>query len=672
MKLGRLRNFLAAGLAASVILSGCAGGEANVSPADTSVQTFEAATAETVTIPEISCFAEEETEAPENDEPEYVEVSPGNEFIDFDFIEDYRGTTDIGELADKAVEFLTTTEEYAEAMSHFDEIDEEFGDPYIADGKIIPQFEIAYPNDYDGDGRTETFITVAMPFRVDYSVLTRFFLYADSEGNMTLLDHISGVYDTVFLNYGSVKQITFGGSGTVGIEDHTNLYGVKDGKADLLYSIRGEFHKKDCFLSAFGAQGSGAFMYYDTAACEYRAIAGEDIAIDKIKEMDSTDELSEFYEWLDEQGQLYAELIGGRYYVIIRGAMDTGTVYLYENGKFIQTEDCQYVRDSHYDDLSKVIDIDINKALAEMKKPAESFVKVSPGNEFIDFDFIEDYRGTDDIGELADKAVEFLTTTEEYAESMEHIDEFTDEKFAPYIKDGVIVSKLNTAYPEDYDGDGRTETFIVADMPVLQGKQPLIRSFLIFADSSGHMTLLGDESDLYDTILLDYGRFKQLIWGGFGTCGADENTCIYGVTDGQAKPLYSGRFAFRKENCFLTTHGHMNGGDFMYYDTAADDYVPIAGVEMTLDEIKAMDKDGALADYYGGDDDAARFFGLVGGKYYCVLYGRDITEAVFTFDGKFERVENSNVRLRFKDYYRSGEAVIDIDIDKALAEMKKP
>lgn len=300
------------------------------------------------------------------------------------------------------------------------------------------------------------------------------------------------------------------------------------------------------------------------------------------------------------------------------------------------------------------------------------YVEVSPGNEFIDFDFIEDYRGTTDIGELADKAVEFLMTAEEYAESMEHIDEFTDEKFAPYIKDGKIVPQFSTAYPEDYDGDGKTETFIVADMPILQGKPPLIRSFLIFADSGGNMTILWDESDLYDTILLDYGKFKQIIWGGFGTCGADENTCIYGVTDGQAKPLYSGRFAFRKENCFLTTHGHMSSGDFMYYDTAANDYVPIAGVEMTLDEIKAMDKNGALANYYEGDEDAARFWGLVGGKYYCVLYGRDITEAVFTFDGKFERVENSNVRLRFKDYYRSGEAVIDIDIDKALAEMKKP
>lgn len=207
-------------------------------------------------------------------------------------------------------------------------------------------------------------------------------------------------------------------------------------------------------------------------------------------------------------------------------------------------------------------------------------------------------------------------------------------------------------------------------MPILQGEQPLIRSFFIFADSGGHMTLLADESHLYGTILLDYGRFKQIIWGGFGTCGADENTCIYGVKGGQAKPLYSGRFVFRKENCFLTTHGHMNSGDFMYYDTAADDYVPIAGIEVTLDEIKAMDKDGALADYYEGDEDADCFFGLVGGRYYCVLYGRDITEAVFTFDGKFKRVEDSNVRLRFKDRYKSGEAVIDIDINMALAEMK--
>ena len=84
--------------------------------------------------------------------------------------------------------------------------------------------------------------------------------------------------------------------------------------------------------------------------------------------MDTTNALSEFYEWLDEHGFLYAELIGGRYYVMIRGAMDTGTVYLYENGEFVWTEDCKYVRDSHYNDIRNVVlDIDITKAIAEMK-----------------------------------------------------------------------------------------------------------------------------------------------------------------------------------------------------------------------------------------------------------------------------------------------------------------
>ncbi len=108
-------------------------------------------------------------------------------------------------------------------------------------------------------------------------------------------------------------------------------------------------------------------MYYDTAAGEYRAITGIDVPIEKIKEMDSTNELSEFYEHLEKYGYLSVQLVGGRYYVVSCGAMDTGTAYLYENGSFIQTDECEYVRESHYGNSSAVIDIDINKAIAEMR-----------------------------------------------------------------------------------------------------------------------------------------------------------------------------------------------------------------------------------------------------------------------------------------------------------------
>ena len=674
-------------------------------PVQTSETVSESETsAVTTTSAEITTEAETETvpetEPAEADEEnsngsEYVEVSIGNEFIDFEFVENYQGTTDIGDLADKAIEFVKSTEQYADSVKNIDKFsykaikeihtDEKYAKedadkvaPYINGGNIEPLVSAAYIADYDGDGKTETFIAVDIPYIVwSHPDVWSFLLFIDGSENAdpVLLDFYEG-YSASMLNYGKNKQLVFGGWD--GMHSYASIYGVKDDKPVTLYDHcpGGYFRKTDCFLSVFGLQGWSDFMYFDTTVQEYRIIKGVEISRDEMAELDVSGTLCSHCnaESLDDLPD-YAEFhfIKPNYYLIDWG-FPGSDLFTYENGVFTYDKDSNITRSVNGSGLDIIAEFDIDKAVAEMKKPVEPFVKVSADNEFIDYKMIEDYRGTTDIGDLADKAVDFLMTAEEYAESMEHIAEFTDKEssdhFSDYIKDGKIIPKFNTAYPNDYDGDGRTETFVVADMPIKQGEQPLIRSFFIFADSDGHMTLLGNESNLYDTVLLDYGEFKQIIWGGFGTCGADENRCIYGVIGGQAKPLYSGRFVFCKENCFLTTHGHMSSGDFMYYDTAADKYIAIAGVEMTLDEIKAMDKEGALADYYEGDEYTDYFFGLVGGRYYCVNYGRDITEAVFTFDGKFERVENSNVRLRFKDRYSSGKAVTDIDINKAISEMK--
>lgn len=367
---------LLAAVAAAILLTAC-----NTSSADNAVEQSAAVTvtetasqtAETVseTPAETTEVIPTETEASSENstEPEYAKVSEDNVFIDYEFIEDYQGTTDIGVLAAGAVEFLTESEYYAESTENIGEFTgDEFKKYFDESGNILPRLQTAYPEDYDGDGSTETFIIVDMPYMIGVPTERSFLIFADSRGEMTLLSDASGLYEPIMLNYGDFKQITFGGFGTCGADEHNDLYGVVNGKAKELYGMRGSFHKKDCFLSVFGAQGGGAFMYYDTVACEYRAIAGEDIPIEKIKEMDTANSLSEFYEILDEQGFLYAELIGGRYYVIIQGAMDTGTVYLYENGEFIQTEDCEYVRDSHYEDVNNVVlDIDITKAIAEMK-----------------------------------------------------------------------------------------------------------------------------------------------------------------------------------------------------------------------------------------------------------------------------------------------------------------
>lgn len=583
------RKFLSTAAAVAVIavfaamFSGCTQNAADtsedmsVTAADTSAQTFKATTTETVTIPEISCFAEDETEVSPNGDVAFddalvsgfadiIEQHNGYSFFMYDFNRD-----GCPEIIFYGYDMLT---------AYFD-IYGFSGGEAVSMGTAVP-----------GECSQNTDIDCCLELYFDannseyaYVSLSR---YADSLGTLT------------------------------------------------------DYYFQDMYRTKLSCNMK---FNYDTDRCDFYKGTSEE-------------------EWYAEREKAWAslseyELIGH----INPEKMKNYTVYDPSSHDPSPRELAVTVLKEYYAESA---------AADESTEP--EYVEVSAENEFIDFEFIEDYQGTTDIGGLADKAVDFLMTAEEYAESMEHIAEFTDKEgsdhFSDYIKDGKIIPRFNTAYPNDYDGDGRTETFIVADMPIKQGEQPLIRSFFIFADNGGHMTLLGNESDLYDTVLLDYGEFKQIIWGGFGTCGADENRCIYGVIGGQAKPLYSGRFVFCKENCFLTTHGHMSGGDFMYYDTAANEYIAIAGVEMTLDEIKAMDKEGSLADYYEGDEYTDYFFGLVGGRYYCVNYGRDITEAVFTFDGKFERVENSNVRLRFKDRYSSGETVIDIDINKAISEMK--
>ncbi|MDE6131766.1 MAG: hypothetical protein K2G04_00105, partial [Oscillospiraceae bacterium] len=175
------------------------------------------------------------------------------------------------------------------------------------------------------------------------------------------------MYPVQFLNYGNFKQIAIGGEGMAGVEAFIILYGVKDGKLEKLYGDRCRFAKEDCFLSAFGWQGRGDFMYYDTVAREYRVINGVDVEIDDIRAMDTANVLAEVLD-CDEK-LLDIKLIGGKYYCIVQGYTDWGHVYTYDNGKFTFIEDSN-VRislNSNLYELKEVVDIDIEQALANMK-----------------------------------------------------------------------------------------------------------------------------------------------------------------------------------------------------------------------------------------------------------------------------------------------------------------
>lgn len=281
-------------------------------------------------------------------------------FYDYKFIENYAGSGDPDEYAEKSVSLLMSTDIYAESMAQFDRIEKEFGEPYLVDGKIVPQLHSVFPEDYDGDGKTEAFVVWKMPVSPEnesYSILRYFLIFEDSAGNLTLLDQVSNLYPTVFLDYGDFKQITFGGAGEYGFQNHNSLFGVKDGTAKSLCAVRGFYHKQDCFLATFGWQNSGSFQFFNAEKGEYIPVASVEVPKETIAEMDTEG-------IFDVDKMIRFCLLGEKYYLAIGGIMDCGTPYTYEDGKFVPSDDLVRVT---WDENAVVIDYD---------KAVESMVKV--------------------------------------------------------------------------------------------------------------------------------------------------------------------------------------------------------------------------------------------------------------------------------------------------------
>lgn len=403
-KMGELsvkRKFLSTAAAVAVIavfaavFSGCTQAPADkleeqgAAASETTAQTF-ASISETESETAGEITAETEAAAESSNEPEYVEVSAENEFIDFDFIENYQGTTDIGELADKAIEFVKGTEQYADSVKNIDKFsykaireihtDEKYAKedadkvaPYINGGNIEPLVSVAYTADYDGDGKTETFIAVDIPYIVwSHPDVWSFLFFIDGSENAdpVLLDFYEG-YSASMLNYGKNKHLIF--SGWDGMHSYASIYGVKDGKPVTLYDHcpGGYFRKTDCFLSVFGLQGWSDFMYFDTAAEEYRIIKGVEISLDEMAELDVSGALCSHCntESLDDLPD-YVEFhfIKPNYYLIDWG-FPGSHLFTYENGIFTFVEDANITRSVNGSDLNIIAEFDIDKAVAEMKKP---------------------------------------------------------------------------------------------------------------------------------------------------------------------------------------------------------------------------------------------------------------------------------------------------------------
>lgn len=349
---------------------------------ETAVETTSLSTVETseTTALTTSETAETTEMAVTEKDPEKISVKAEDlTFTDFAFIEYYKGSKQENETSKKAIEFLKTTEEYAQSQKYSDLYKESYPEYFDENGVLIPKLHESYTEDYDGDGRDETFLLIDIPYSNyintddpsdSFSAVYSFLIFIGNDGNTELLDHNCSLYYTEFIDYGCNKQLVVGGSGSCGAEDHTIIWTVRDGKALCLYAFRGNVHKQDCFISVFAWQSAGGVMIFDPEKVMYIPVDGVPCDKDEIIKMDTDKNIEKFYEDLGEYS--YVSLIGGKYYCVSNGFIDYGTIYTYSDGHFV-LEKNSYIRNDHtyFDDESGyanevLVDFDYDKVTSGM------------------------------------------------------------------------------------------------------------------------------------------------------------------------------------------------------------------------------------------------------------------------------------------------------------------
>lgn len=337
--------------------------------------------------------------------------------------------------------------------------------------------------------------------------------------------------------------------------------------------------------------------------------------------------------------------------------------------------------------VSTAVETDENTALtasetAETEKAPEKISVKAEDLTFTDFAFIEYYKGSKQEDETSEKAIEFLRTTEEYAHSQEYSSYFKEEYPEYFDENGVLVPKLHESYTEDYDGDGRDETFLLIDIPYsnyINTDDPsdsfsAVYSFLIFIGNDGNTELLDHNCSLYYTEFIDYGCNKQLVIGGSGSCGAEDHTIIWTVRDGKALCLYAFRGGVYKQDCFISVFGWQSMGGTMIFDPEKVMYIPVDGVPCDKEEIIRMDKDKTIEILYDEKYSDWWNVSLIGGKYYCAEMGVMDSGSIYTYsDGHFVLEKNSYIRndhTYFDDEPGyANEVLVDFDYDKVTSGM---
>ena len=139
---------------------------------------------------EISSLPKETASKAETETTTYEQVSQENEFIDFEYVREYSGSTDrssVEQLASKAEGFLLKNDALHVNMEKLDLTDENMADYIDENGRVKPVFQVASTEDFDGDGESESFFIVTMP-KSDSPAGIRSYLFFAGGGEVELVN----------------------------------------------------------------------------------------------------------------------------------------------------------------------------------------------------------------------------------------------------------------------------------------------------------------------------------------------------------------------------------------------------------------------------------------------------------------------------------------------------
>ena len=602
---------------------------------------------------------------------------------------------------EKAIQWYTEHEKEIEGTAY----DVDYFD---SDGNIVPNVSAAYTYDYDNNGREETFAVVDMPYKLyNNNCLRSFIIFISDDNNVEIADNFSNIESFRILDYGYCRQLVINSYGIMGADDSDVIYGVVNGRPEMLYAIRGDFYKTGFLLGTSGWQGSGSTMYFDNVKMIYRHAGGEFASIDDVIAMDVngtiTAKINQYREDFGDGFMIF--LLGNRFYCFVNGVYDMGEVYEFRDGSFVcVSEEMPAVRYSGF----QGINIDLNTAFDNMLTPEEAaekvvtvndsgvplalYTEVSYGNVFVDFKMeqMQENKNVPEIGEAAlqifkdsmyyidytDEQVKILRERiDEIKSALEASDELIDidkaysEEY--FSKDGSIEPQLYKVYSVNVSSfsDDMCHIAVVNTPYLFKGEFPCLRSFVLYLDEDGRLIkILDNFSDFEEPVLLDYGMYgKQVILSGSGIMGADDHDVIYSLEDYEwgTDKLYSGRCFFAKDGCLLGVYGWQGSGGTMYYDTGAGEYRYIIGEKLDLETVRAMDTNGDIAEFIS-QWEKGEVYGatLIGNKYYCLVNGMMDSGTVYTYEnGRFVKSDNAAVRFTYESRYSELKMVKDIDLN---------